>query len=91
MLSSGTVISGNYDVTMEQGLIVSNSFGSATRYTYSLELSFMEFKPTQRAKYLNIMYPLDKYTRSLWLVSWFAVATTLSFLAPRQEKNKVCF
>ncbi len=76
-------------MTMEQALIVANSFGSATRYTYNLILSFMEFKPIQQSKYLNIMYPLDKYTWSLMLVSLLGVATTLFFISPRKELFKV--
>ncbi len=83
------VIFGNHDVTMEQALIVANSFGSATRYTYNLVLTYFEFKPIQQSKYLNIMYPLDKYTWSLLLLSLLVVAGSLFYLSPRKEQLKV--
>ncbi len=76
-------------MTMEQALIVANSFGSATRYTYNLVLSFFEFKPIQREKYLNIMYPLDKYTWCLLLLSLLTVTGTLFFISPIKETFKV--
>ncbi len=80
---------GDYDLTMEQALVMANSFGSATRYTYNLDMAFIEFKPIQREKYLNIMYPLDRYTWLFLLMSLLTVTGTLFILSLRKTTAKV--
>ena len=66
---------GRKDVSLEQAMMVANSFGRLTTLTHHLVFTFVEPSPKQLSKVQNITYALDSCT---W-VALLAMTLLVSF------------
>ncbi len=68
---------GKVDVSLEQYPAVTSGFGEFTTDTYYSSTQYMEFKPREVSKFVNILYPLDRWCWLFLLVSILAMSAAL--------------
>ncbi len=80
------MIYGTADVSLEQAPLALYWSGEISRITYSQQFVFMEMKPQLVPVLYNIIYPLDKTTWFLIMVSLFAISITLLIVSTFSKK-----